>query len=401
MGIFLGQLLGELIALSIVLLLYGAVWKISKKRKIGLTWASFLALLFTPVIACIVSLCTKKIDATIKEPTYKQRLPFENTTALLIAAILYFCFGLLTISFNIVQFNIVVLNIGIIFVVWGYRLIKERRGLLLAKKDVVVGENIYSNSDIDFSVDGFVFNSNMQQKIESDNRETTAHCPRRVILEQIGGDKYLLSVINTENEQLIMNSIEMHIVHYWRAYECISMISDDNIGLKVYYKDDQVYKCAIELNGKNTIINYWYERNLMIGAKDDMINSVVNEPCDLFDKASSFVPLFVFDSNKQERIEVDKNNLTRIAYYPRRVVVDHDNEGRYRVRVIDTENDKLVLRPVIMHKLSCSSLDECDSMVSDNDQGEYKLNVFYKNGQVDKCVICRKSNNIMFHYCKE
>ena len=118
-------------------------------------------------------------------------------------------------------------------------------------------------------------------------------------------------------------------------------------------------------------------------------------------KTSSFVPLFVFDSNKQEKIEVDNNNYSRIAYYPRRVVVEQNDKGQYRASVLDVENDKLVLRPVIMHKLTYSGIDECDSMVSDDDQGEYKLNVFYKNGQVDKCVICRKSNNMMFHYCKE
>ena len=249
-------------------------WKISKKRKIGLTKASFLALLLTPIIACIVSLCTKKIDASIEEPTYKQRLPYENTTALCIAIILYF-----------------------IFVFW----------------TLLVGLSTIGDSSIlSWSYFGFSF-------------------------------FYLI------------NGIILHD-----------------------------------------------ERELLIEAKEDLTNNnSAKVPIDLTNITSTFMPLFMFDSNKQERIEVDNNNLTRIAYYPRRVVVDHDNEGRYRVCVIDVENDKLVLRPVIMHKLSWSSLDECDSMVSDDDQGEYKLNVFYKNGQVDKCVICRKSNNIMFHYCKE
>ena len=141
----------------------------------------------------------------------------------------------------------------------------------------------------------------------------------------------------------------------------------------------------------------------MIGdrSKDYNINSIVNEPIDLFDKGISFVPLFVFDSNKQEKIEVDNNNYSKIADCLRRVVVEQNDKGQYRVSVIDVENDKLVLSPIIMHKLTYSSIDECESMISDDDQGEYKLNVFYKDGQVDKCVICRKSNNMMFHYCKE
>lgn len=263
--------LGQIIAFVILLLLYIAVWKISKKRKIGFTKASFLAFFFTPIIACIVSLCTKKIDATKKEPTYRQRLPYENTTALFIAEIIYFFFAI------------------VFFILWGY------------------------SNDGDYLI------------------------------------KLYLSLIFFANG---------------------------------YFLHD--------------------ERKLLIEAEENQTNSNdVKEPIDLPQKTVSFVPLFVFDSNKQERIEVDKNNLTRIAYYPRRVVVDHDNEGRYRVSVIDVENDKLVLSPIIMHKLTYSSIDECESMISDDDQGEYKLNVFYKNGQVDKYVICRKSNNIMFHYCKE
>ena len=253
---------GGIIGIACVVFTYVVAWNCAKKRMIGLSWMSFLMLFLTPPIALVISLFTKKIDKTKKYPTYEQRVPFENTTAILFAAILYFCFGFLFIFFVTVQFNIVVLVLGIIFVVWGYLLLKERRELLQAKDYVTTDGNKDSTNDIDLSVRSFVFDSNMQQKIESDNKVTTAHCPRRVIVE-------------------------------------------------------------------------------------------------------------------------------------------HNDKGQYRVSVIDVENNKLVLRPIIMHKLTYSSIDECESMISDDDQGEYKLNVFYKNGQVDKCVICRKSKNMMFHYCKE
>ena len=265
---------GQLIAFIIWGWIFHMTWKISKKRKIGLTKASFLALLFTPIITCIVSLCTKIIDATKEEPTYKQRLSYENTTALCISIILYFIFALWT------------LLVG--FYTIGY------------------------SSKLAWSFFGFSF-------------------------------LYLI------------NGIILHD-----------------------------------------------EREQLMEAKQDLTNNSSQKvPTDLPNTTYSFMPLFIFDSNKQERIEVDNNNLTRIAYYHRRVVVEHNNDGQYRVSVIDVENDKLVLRPVIMHKLTYSGIDECDSMVSDDDHGEYKLNVYYKNGQVDKCVICRKSNNMMFHYCKE
>ena len=265
----------------ILWLLYYAAWKISKKRKIGLTKASFLALFLTPLIACIVSLCTKKIDVTRKEPTYKQRLPYENTTAQLIAELFCYLF---------------------VIVLWGY----------------------------------------------------------------------------------------------WLNRKCFNL----------WFDRDCFVLAMVYLGLSSIYLAYGYflhdERILLIEAKENQTNNNdVKEPDALPNKIFSFVPLFMFDSNKQERIEVDNDYYSRIAYYPRRVVVEQNDKGQYRVSVIDVENDKLVLSPIIMHKLTYSSIDECESMISDDDQGEYKMNVFYKNGQVDKCVICRKSNNMMFHYSNE
>ena len=269
-----------ILRIGLWVMLYVAAWESAKKRKIGLTIMSFITLFLTPLISCLVSYFTKKIDISKDYPTYEQRLPYENTTAMIIAAILYLVFGLfffvamIGISNSNTDINTtnMLLNLAIFSIAdiwWGCTLLSERKTLLLVKNEIQTHEN--------------------------DDRT---------------------SVVSANN---------------------------------------------------NTV----------------------------------FTTLFVFDSNRQEKIEVDNNNYSRIADCLRRVVVEHNNEGQYRVSVINVENDKLVLRPIIMHKLTYSGIDECDSMVSDDDQGEYKLNVFYKNGQVDKCVICRKSNNMMFHYCKE
>ena len=102
----------------------------------------------------------------------------------------------------------------------------------------------------------------MQQRIDLDNNVTSAHCPRRVEVEHIEGEFYNVSIINLENKQPIINTVEMHPVSYWSTYECVQLVTDDNqreLGLKVYYKDGQVHKCIIELNSKNVFINYYKE----------------------------------------------------------------------------------------------------------------------------------------------
>lgn len=101
----------------------------------------------------------------------------------------------------------------------------------------------------------------------------------------------------------------------------------------------------------------------------------------------------------QRRIDADGSN--NAAHTPRKIVVDGDGDDRYKVAILDSENLEIKMNPTLMHKVAYSDIDECLSMVSDDNNEEYTLNVFYKNGQVDKCVIYRKSRNVSIHYNKE
>lgn len=95
-------------------------------------WLSFL----TPIIAWPITLFTKKINKTKKIPTYRQCLEYENTTAMLIAAILYIVFGLLIYVVEIMghAYGISGNVVPIILFVWGISLFSERHELMRAKK---------------------------------------------------------------------------------------------------------------------------------------------------------------------------------------------------------------------------------------------------------------------------
>lgn len=86
--------LGRLFGIGLFVLLWVATWNSAKKRKIGLSITSYLALFLTPIIAFIVTLFTKKIDKTADQLTYQQRLPYEKPTAMLVAAIIYIVFSI-------------------------------------------------------------------------------------------------------------------------------------------------------------------------------------------------------------------------------------------------------------------------------------------------------------------
>ena len=264
------------------ILLYFAAWESAKKRKIGLTITSILVLLLPPpFIACIVSYFTKKIDNTKKYPTYEQRLPYENTTAMLVIAIVYFIFSLLSFLVAVIAIsnsntdidaNKMMLNIILFSIadsVWGCSLLSERNKLLLAKKEVQTNVNNDTTSVVSANANNttvfttlYVFDSNMQQRIESNKYSEPAHHYRRVLVEWNGEDRYKVSVTDTEKDKHIMNPVIMHKVSYSELDECLSLISDDSLGeytLNVFYKDGQVDKCVVSRKSKNVFIHYCKE----------------------------------------------------------------------------------------------------------------------------------------------
>ena len=264
------------------ILLYYAAWESAKKRKIGLTITSILVLLLPPpFIACIVSYFTKKIDNTKKYPTYEQRLPYENTTTLLVVAIVYFVFSLLLFLVAVIgisnsnldnnseinmMLNIIVVSIADI--VWGCTLLLERKELLLAKKKIQTNENYDKASVVSAPKNTtmfttlFEFDSNMQQRIESNKHSEPAHYYRRVLVEWNGRDKYKVSVTDTEKDKSVMSPVIMHKISYSELDECLKLISDDNdgeYGLNVFYKDGQVDKCVVSRKSKDIFIHYCKE----------------------------------------------------------------------------------------------------------------------------------------------
>jgi hypothetical protein len=121
-------------------------------------------------------------------------------------------------------------------------------------------------------------------------------------------------------------------------------------------------------------------------------NTIQNQPEQ--DK-NVYIPLFVFNSNEQRSI---KNNVIETAQEQRKITVDSYDENCYRVSITDSSNGKMKMNPTLMHKVSYSDIDECLSMESNDTSKEYTFNIFFINGQVDKCVIYRKSKDLYIHY---
>ena len=258
----MAYLLGELLAIVFVVLLWWATWNSAKKRKIGLTITSYLALFLTPIIAWPVTLFTKKIKKTKEVPTYRQRLKYENTTAMLVAAILYIVLGLLVVVVIMMGYaNGINGLVALILFTWGISLFSERNELTRARKEISVDEP----EEKEPKLDGvnlkpfFVFESNVQRRIDADGSNTTAHTPRKIIVDSDGCDRYKVAILDSENLEIKMNHTLMHKVAYSDIDECLSMVSDDNdeeYTLNVFYKDGQVDKCVIYRKSKNINIHY-------------------------------------------------------------------------------------------------------------------------------------------------
>ncbi len=266
----MGTSLGTLLGFSIYVLLWMAALENGKKRKIGLTITSFLSLFLTPIIGCIVPLFTKRIDKTQKYPTYKQRLPYENTTAMLIAAILYTLFGLLALFLWIMsEFEKYSFIVNSCILLYGaYTLFNERKELQLAKKELSIGESddapqmkapIISGSNML----NFVFVSNVQQRIVAEsNSHEMARSVRRIEVRPDGEDEYWVNITDGENGQAIILQVPMHKDSYSAIDECWALRSNDVSGeytLNVFYKDGQVYKCIIYRKSKDIYIHYLNE----------------------------------------------------------------------------------------------------------------------------------------------
>ena len=130
----------------------------------------------------------------------------------------------------------------------------------------------------------------------------------------------------------------------------------------------------------------------------DESESLVQNPYS--ENGETLKPSFVLESNVQQRITIGTDNIDT-SKASRKIIVEHNGGDRYTLSILDGESGKTVLQSVQMHRVSYSKIDECLSMVSDDNKGEYALNVFYKDGQVYKCVVQRKSKNIYIHYDKE
>lgn len=240
-----------------------------KKRKIGLTTTSYLALFLTPLIGCIVPLFTKKIDKSQKWPTYKQRLPYEDTAALLISEILYFSFSVLSLFAGIMgHHSFTAFFIFIILLSCGCTLSTERKNLLLAEKESSGSESEdgqQKRTEISSVNDklNFVFESNVQQRIEADtNSYKTAQSIRRIEVKPDGKDNYQVSITDGENSQQIMQKVLMHAVSYSDVDECWSLKSNDVSGeysLNVFYKYGNIYKCIVYRKSKDIYIHYLNE----------------------------------------------------------------------------------------------------------------------------------------------
>ena len=225
----------------------------------------------------------------------------------------------------------------------------------------------------------FVFDSDMFQLVESDNKVTTSFNPRRIEVEHLLGNNYLVQIKNREKEQAIIEPIMMNIVSCSNDNDCVSY--DDqkgNFGLNVSYEDGEVAKCVIVLKQKNKLIQYYKTKQINI---------------------NDFVTPFVFESNIQQRIDLDNNETS--AHCPRRVEMEHIEGEVYKVSIINLENKQPIINPVEMHPVSYWTTHECVQLVTDDNQRELGLKVYYKDGQVHKCIIELKSKNVFINYYKE
>lgn len=260
----LAGLLGSIFGFSLYGFLWWLTWKSAKKRKIGLTITSYIALFFTPLIAYLVTFSTKKINKkndkdentadgyiASKIATLQERLKYENLTAMLIAAILFIVLGSSTLPFTIV---------GICMIGWGVALLSERKNLLWAKDHGPVVEKGQEPSGKDSFHTLFVFESNNQLRIDTITQDhITAHSNRRIVVDYDGGEMYKLSIVDSENGQFLLQPVLMYKNSYSDLDDCLSMISDDNTRnytLYAFYKEGQVNKCVIYLKSKKVNIHY-------------------------------------------------------------------------------------------------------------------------------------------------
>lgn len=264
--------MGNLLGIGLYVLLWRATWNSAKKRKIGLSITSFLALFLTPIIAYPVTLFTKKIDKTKDQPTCQQRLPYEKTTAMLIAAILYIFFSISALALVVGIMGYMNNGSGlagsvanfVILLTWGISLFSERKELLLAKEHIGADENAglkqESLGNCEALNPSFVFESNVQRRIMTGTENIdSSQSSRRIVVEHIGGDNYKLSITDGESGKVIMQSVPMHNASYSALEECLSMVSDDKNGeyaLNVFYKDERVYKCVVYRKSKDFYIHY-------------------------------------------------------------------------------------------------------------------------------------------------
>ena len=130
----------------------------------------------------------------------------------------------------------------------------------------------------------------------------------------------------------------------------------------------------------------------------DESESLVQNPYS--ENGETLKPSFVLESNVQQRITIGTDNVDT-SKASRNIIVEHNGGDRYTLSILDGESGKTVLQSVQMHRVSYSKIDECLSMVSDDNAGDYTLNVFYKDEEVYKCVVCRKSKTVYIHYDKE
>ena len=295
----MAALLGKFLGMGLWVLLWVATWDSAKKRKIGLSNTSYLALFLTPFIAYIVTLFTKKINKSKEQPTYQQRLPYENTTAMLIAAIIYIFFSIGALVAGIMGYmnnrsGLAGLANFVILLTWGISLFSERKELLLAKEHIGADENADLAQEAPGNCDAlkptFVFESNVQQRIMMGTENIdTSQSSRRIVVVHIGGDNYELSIMDVESGKFIMQSVPMHNASYSDLDECLSMESENNIvncanrlcgkefsnkfdkcpfcgtpviktqgeyTLNVFYKDEQVCKCVVYRKSKDLYIHY-------------------------------------------------------------------------------------------------------------------------------------------------
>ena len=266
----MAAVLGALFGIGLIVLCWVATWDSAKKRKIGLSITSYLALFLTPLIAYPVTLFTKKINKSKEQPTYQQRLPYEKPAALLVAAILYVFFSIGALMVGIMSYinnisGLAPLANFVILLILGISLFSERKKLLLAKEQIVADENVCLaqetlGENCETMKPSFVFESNVQQRITmGTDTIDTSKSYRRIFVEHNGGGRYTLSILDGETGSVVLQPIPMHNASYSDFEECLSMESDDNNGeytLNVFYKDEQVCKCVVYRKSKDFYIHY-------------------------------------------------------------------------------------------------------------------------------------------------